>query len=50
MRYAPGPRLTIEAVKYGLNDDRERVSTIRDAAWSCFVQKVQLYVLLCMSL
>ena len=30
------------AVKYGLNDEREGVSTIKDAAWSCFVQKVQL--------
>ena len=30
------------AVKYGLNDEREGVSTIRDAVWSCFVQKVQL--------
>jgi len=30
------------AVKYGLNDERERVSTIRDAVWSCFVQNVQL--------
>jgi len=28
------------AVKYGLNDEREGVSTIRDAVWSCFVQKV----------
>ena len=30
------------AVKYGLNDKREGVSTIKDAVWSCFVQKVQL--------
>ena len=29
-------------LKYGLNDEREGVSTIRDAVWSCFVQKVQL--------
>ena len=29
------------AVKYGLNDVRERLSTIRDTVWSCFVQKVQ---------
>jgi len=30
------------AVKYGLNDVREGLSTIKDAVWSCFVQKVQL--------
>jgi len=31
------------AVKYGLNDVRELgLSTIKDAVWSCFVQKVQL--------
>jgi len=30
------------AVKYGLNDVREGLPTIKDAVWSCFVQKVQL--------
>ena len=30
------------AVKYGLNDVREGLSTTEDAVWSCFVQKVQL--------
>jgi len=30
------------AVKYGLNDAREGLSTIKDAVWSCLVQKVQL--------
>jgi len=30
------------AVKYGLNDVREGLSTIKDAVWSCFVHKVQL--------
>jgi len=30
------------AVKYGLNDAREGLSTIKDAVWSCFVQKGQL--------
>jgi len=30
------------AVKYGLNDVREGLSTIKDSVWSCFVQKVQL--------
>jgi len=34
--------LNIVAVKYGLNDVREGLSTIKDAVWSCFVQKVQL--------
>jgi len=30
------------AVKYVLNDVREGLSTIKDAVWSCFVQKVEL--------
>jgi len=30
------------AVKYGVNDERDGLSTIRDTVWSCFVEKVQL--------
>jgi len=30
------------AVKYGLNDKREGLSTVMDTVWSCLVQKVQL--------
>ena len=30
------------AVKYGLNDVREGLSTVRDTVWSCLVRKVQL--------
>jgi len=30
------------AAKYGLSDVREGLSTIRDAVWSCFVQRVEL--------
>ena len=44
----PGPHNRVKyemlslAVKYGLNDVREGLSTIKDAVWSCFVQKDQL--------
>jgi len=30
------------AAKHGQSDAREGLSTIRDAVWSCFVQRVQL--------
>jgi len=30
------------AVKYGLNDESQGLSTIKDTVWSCFIQKVQL--------
>ena len=29
------------AAKYGLSDVRDRLSTIRDNVWPCFVQRVE---------
>jgi len=34
--------LRLDRLSYGLNDEREGLSTIRGTVWSCFVQKVQL--------